>query len=127
MMDPRRLARSFYNAARGIVLVFKTEQSFRLQTLAGIGALACAWALRFSRDEWFALIIAIGAVLALELVNSVFERVIDAFKPRLHPAVRDMKDIMAGVVLVASLGALAVGLILFVPRLVPLWQALGKG
>ena len=118
MIDPRRLGRSFLHAARGILLVFRTEQSFRLQVFAGIGVLICAWALRLPRDEWFALIVAIGAVLALELVNSVFERVIDAFKPRLHPAVRDMKDIMAGVVLVASLGALAVGLMLFVPRLI---------
>ncbi len=125
--DAHRLAKSFSDAMRGILLVFKEEQSFRIQVLAGAGVLVCAAALRASPLEWLVLLAVIGAVLSLELVNSVFERVIDAFKPRLHPAVRDMKDIMAGVVLIASLIAAVVGLFVFVPRLAPFFRPLGLG
>lgn len=117
MISPRRLVRSFGNALRGVFLVFKSEQSFRLQVLAAAAVCALGWYVHVSPLEWVVLIVLISAVLSLELINSVLERFADAFKPRLHPAVRDIKDMMAGVVLVASLAAAVVGLFIFLPRL----------
>ena len=47
-------------------------------------------------------------VLALELVNSAFERLIDHLHPEIHPEIRLVKDMAAGGVLVISVGALIV-------------------
>ena len=117
MIDLKQLGKSLGNAVRGIVLVFQTEQSFRLQISAAILVLVAGWFFKISHSEWLIIFVLIGAVLSFELLNSVFERIIDVFKPRLHPAVRDMKDIMAGCVLVASLAAVVIGLYIFIPRL----------
>ena len=70
--------------------------------------------------EWILLILLIGAVWTLELVNSIIERLADAFKPRLHSYVKDVKDIMAAAVLIASLIAGAVGITIFYPYLAAL-------
>lgn len=65
--------------------------------------------------EAIALLMLIIFVLALEIINSILERFVDVFKPRIHPMVQEIKDLMAGAVLIASLGALIVGLLIFLP------------
>ncbi|TAK03251.1 diacylglycerol kinase family protein [Patescibacteria group bacterium] len=117
MIEIRRLFKSFRYALHGIRVVFRDEQSFRLQAIAGLAVVASALVLHVRTTEFILLVLLIGAVLTLELVNSVFERIVDGFKPRLHPVVGDIKDIMAATVLIASLVAAVVGLVIFVPRL----------
>lgn len=60
---------------------------------------------------WFVVM----TVLVLELVNSAVERIVDLVKPQLHSCARDIKDLMAGAVLIASLFAVLVGLMIFLP------------
>lgn len=111
------LAKSFRYALHGVRVVFASEQSFRLQCLAASAALVLGIVLNVSRLEFVLLVILSGGVLTLELVNSVFERIADGLKPRLHPVVADIKDIMAASVLIASLAAAVIGAIIFVPRI----------
>ena len=54
-------------------------------------------------------------VLIMELINTIMERVVDILKPRVHPYVRLIKDLMAASVLLASILAVIVGLIIFIP------------
>ena len=115
MINPSRLRRSFRYAFRGVMIVFKSEQSFRLQLLVAFLVVLCGVLFQIRRFEWIVLFLLIGSVLSLELINSVFERIMDAFKPRIHPIVRDIKDIMAATVLIVSCIALLVGLIIFIP------------
>lgn len=75
--------------------------------------------LPLSMSENIILILVITAVLSIELVNTALERVMDILKPRVHPYARVVKDIMAGAVLVVSLGALLIGGIIFIPYLFP--------
>lgn len=122
MIQLGRLFASFRHALRGVFVVFRAEQSFRLQIAAALVTLGLAWAFHVTSFQWVVLILLIGCVLVLELINSVFERLVDAFKPRIHPAVRDIKDIMAAVVLLASLAAAAVGVWIFLPYVL-VWTA----
>jgi len=71
--------------------------------------------------ERVALLLLITAVLVLELINSVFERISDGLKPRLHPMVKDIKDIMAGAVFLSSLVAAIIGILIFWPYLQALY------
>jgi len=96
-------------------IVFNSEQSFRLQLFAAIVVGMLGMWFQIRRSEWIVLLLLIGSILSLELINSVFERMIDAFKPRIHPIVRDIKDIMAATVLIVSCIAVIIGLIIFVP------------
>ena len=116
-MSIKRLIKSFAHALRGVRVVFHSEQSFRLQSLAAVVIVLLAIWFRVNAFEWIVLLLMIGLVLTLELINSVFERIVDTFKPRIHTIVRDIKDIMAATVLLMSLVALVIGVIIFSLRL----------
>jgi undecaprenol kinase len=92
----------------GIRQCWRTENSFRSHVLMGSLALIALAVLR-PAPVWWALVgLAICLVLALELVNSAFERLIDHLHPEIHPEIRLVKDMAAGGVLVISAGAVVV-------------------
>ncbi|HTM68696.1 MAG TPA: diacylglycerol kinase [Candidatus Binatia bacterium] len=120
MLDLTKFGKSLRYAAKGIMVVAKEEQSFRLQLLAAVAVTALMFALDLRTPEKALLTLAMVLVLVLELVNSIFERMVDILKPRIHHYVEDIKDIMAGTVLVASVGALLIGALIFWPYFVKL-------
>lgn len=117
MLSFRRLIKSFTDAFRGLRHVFKSEQNFRIQVLAGAFVLAAAIYFPLHNWEVILLILLILLVLLVEILNTVFEYFSDLLKPRLHHYVRVIKDVMAGAVLLTSVVALVVGIIIFYPYL----------
>lgn len=67
--------------------------------------------------EALIVIMAVFSVLVLELINIALERLVDIMKPRIHHYAGVVKDATAAAVLVASLGALVVGIVIFLPYL----------
>lgn len=118
MMSIKRLFNSFKYAGRGIRIAWRSEQSFRIQVIAAAAVLGLIMWFDVQRAHAIILLLLIIFVLTLEIVNSILERFVDVFKPRIHPMVEEIKDLMAGAVLVASLGSLIVGLLIFVPYFV---------
>lgn len=114
-MSIHRLIKSFVHALRGIRVVIKSEQSFRIQILSAVTVVVLGVVFWINSFEWIILFLLIGLILTLELINSIFERIVDAFKPRIHPIVRDIKDIMAATVLIMSLISLVIGIVIFWP------------
>ncbi len=112
-----RLANSIIYATRGLRHVFVAELSFRLQVLASAGVIFLM--LYFPLPLWqrVMLMVLIASVLVLEVINTIFERILDTFKPRIHPVVGEIKDMMAGAVLLASVVSAIVGILLFWPYL----------
>lgn len=95
-------------AFEGLAAAWRGEKSFRTQaTLAGL-AIAALLVLRPAPLWWALVALTCGAVLALELVNSAVEALVDLLHPGIHPAVKVAKDMLAGAVLVTSIAALAV-------------------
>ncbi|MBI2552291.1 diacylglycerol kinase family protein [Candidatus Uhrbacteria bacterium] len=115
MLSIRRLIKSFHYASRGIAVAWQREQSFRVQIFSALVVIALIIWFRVPPWQTVALVMLIILVLTLEIINSILERFVDVFKPRIHPMVEEIKDLMAGAVLIASLGALIVGLLIFVP------------
>jgi diacylglycerol kinase (ATP) len=76
--------------------------------------------LEVSRLEWIALLLCIGLVLGLEALNSALEDLADAVHPGQHPLVGRAKDRAAAAVLVAALVSVAVGVLVFGPKLLAL-------
>jgi diacylglycerol kinase len=115
MFSLNRLIRSFRYAGKGLAQVFREEQSFRVQTFAGLMVLILALYFNVKIWEAIVLLLVIMIVLVLELINSVFERVVDVMKPRMHPDAETIKDIMAAVVLISSAGAVFIGVLILGP------------
>jgi len=122
MFKVGRLIKSFTYAWRGLFKTFHEEQNLRIQTVSALLAMALGLFFRISQGEWLALILAIGLVLILEIVNSAVERVTDVLKPRINTYVKEIKDIMAAGVMLASITAAAVGLVIFIPHLLALYS-----
>lgn len=123
MNELARLGKSFRYAAKGIRVVAREEPNFRIQLGLAAVVVALMFLLGVRTPEKALLTLAIVLVLVLELVNSIFERMVDILKPRIHHYVEDIKDIMAGTVLVASVGALLIGALIFWPYVVKLFEA----
>ena len=111
----RKIMRSFHYALKGLFLIFKEEQSFRVQVAAAAIVAVVMFVLPVRNWEKVALILVMSWVLVLELINSILERMADMIKPRVHLGVEAVKDIMAAAVLIASLAAVIIGLIIFIP------------
>jgi len=120
MLDFKKFGKSLKYAAKGIAVVAREEQSFRLQLAGAVVVTILMFALDVRTPEKALLTLAMVLVLVLELVNSIFERMVDILKPRIHHYVEDIKDIMAGTVLVASVGAMLIGVLIFWPYFVRL-------
>ena len=108
-------ARSFVHAGRGIMLFLKTTHNAWIHIIVACLAIVLGIYFSITSVEWIALIFAVGFVLVAEAFNTAIEIDIDLTSPDYHPYARDTKDVAAGAVLLASITALAVGCIVFIP------------
>ncbi|HYL88208.1 MAG TPA: diacylglycerol kinase family protein [Burkholderiales bacterium] len=114
---PLKVVASVRNALRGIGFMF-SELSIRLLTLATLLTIGAGAYLSVSTLEWCVLVLAIALVWAAEGLNTALERLTDLASPGFHPLAGKAKDIAAGAVLLAAVGAFLVGVFVFLPRVV---------
>jgi diacylglycerol kinase len=117
-MNQSRLTHSLADAWQGLSVIFSQEQNFRIQLFFGLLVLLVAVFLKISVSSILLLVCLVMLVLVLEVLNSVVERILDVLKPRLHSQVKMIKDMMAGAVLLASIGCVIVGLTIFLPSII---------
>jgi diacylglycerol kinase (ATP) len=110
--------RSFYYAFRGIGFAFRQEHNLWIHTLAAAAAIIMGFLLHISALEWIVIAIVIAGVFVSELFNSAIESLVDLCSPDFNEKAGRIKDMAAGAVLIAALGALTAGLIIFIPKIV---------
>jgi diacylglycerol kinase len=83
----------------------------------GAAAVVCAVAawLRIGQEDWAILALTIGLVLVAEALNTALEVVVDLAKPQWHPRAKIAKDVAAGMVLLAAVAAVVVGVVILGP------------
>ena len=118
MISFKKLGFSFKNAFAGFKIVVKKEQSFRLQLIIGVIVIILMFVFDLHPLERIALLLAISFVLGLELLNSQLERVCDLITKEHDVRIKNIKDLSAAAVLVASLCALLVGIFIFFSHLI---------
>jgi len=116
-----RFIKSTKDALRGLRVVFKNEQNFRIQILVGLLVVILAFMFPLKIWEIILLILLLVQVLVMELLNTALEYFTDLLKPRLHHYVSLIKDIMAAAVLLTALGSAVIGLIIFLPHFIKLF------
>ena len=119
--SPNGFLESFRHALDGIGAASK-GRNFRVQLAAGAAAVAAGLLLRLSTGEWIAIALCIGLVLAGECANTALEAAVDLASPARHPLAKRAKDAAAGAVLLLSFTAVAVGAIVFLPRILVLFR-----
>jgi len=107
---------SFKVALRGIVYLFLYHRNMRIMLLMGIAALLLGFYLNLKGIELIALCIAVTLVFMAEIFNTSVELMMDAITEKYHTKIRLVKDIAAGIVVIACMNAAVIGYILFIRR-----------
>lgn len=107
-------------ALTGIGYLFLYHDNMRIIFLSGIAAFLTGIALKLRGIELTILCITISVVFIAEMFNTAIELIIDMSTRKYHTLIKLVKDIAAAVVLIASLNAIAVGVILFLPKILAL-------
>ena len=113
----KKIIKSFSDAIKGVIFIFRTQRNFRIQLVCFTAATATAFILRLSFAEKAIIVFAGGLVLVGEMINTGLEKLVDIISPEYHPLARVIKDISAGVVLVSSILAVIIGIIIFLPAI----------
>ena len=114
----RKRANSFLYAFRGIATLIRTQPNAVIHLFATIAVLILGWYFKLSAGEWLAILLSIALVWMAEAFNTALEFLTDLVSPDYHPLAGKAKDVAAAGVLMASIFAVAVGIIVFGPKLV---------
>ncbi len=102
----------------GIWACIKKERNMKIHLGMMIAVIICGLIFSLTYTEWIICILLFGIVMALELLNTAVEAVVDLVSPAYHPLAKLAKDTAAGAVLVAAIAAAIIGLIIFIPKLI---------
>lgn len=114
----RRFLKSVVYALNGWRLFFSRERNGQIQATVGLLVVAAGFFFRLSREEWLIIMVCMALVLALEMVNSVIETLVDHLHPQEHRNIKWVKDVAAGAVLWAAIISALAGAIIFIPKLI---------
>lgn len=119
------LWQSFEYAGRGLVAAMASQRTMRIHVLVACAVSAGVLWLELPPSNTAVLVVAMAGVLAVELLNTAVEVVVDMHAGGRHDALAERaKDMSAAAVLVAAVGAAIVGLVVLGP---PVATAFGVG
>ena len=125
-MKPTRFIDSVNCAIEGIIYAARTQKHMRQHFLAALLVLFAVLFMKVSALEFTLLTISVCLVLCAELLNTSLETVVDMISPDYHPLAKIAKDVAAGGVLVAAIGAAVMGYFILSKYFFPVYrEALG--
>lgn len=105
-------------ALKGAIKLITTEHSVMVQSSIAVLMIIAGFYFEITRTEWMFQTLVFGLVLSIEGLNTAVEKVADFIHPDYHERIGFIKDIAAGAVFFAALTAIAIGLLIYLPRLV---------
>ncbi len=115
------LIESFYHAIHGLGVGLRGQRNLRIHLVAAVAVTIAGFYFRIDTTGWLALVIAMGLVISTELINTALEHLVDiATDGQYRLSARLAKDTAAASVLVASVVAMAIGAIVFGPKVLSL-------
>lgn len=112
----------FKYALDGLKILIQKDYKFLLHVFAMIVAIVFGLVLNINRIEWIFILIAIALVLTVEALNTAIEYVVDLVTVEYHDFAKYAKDIAAFSVLIVSILAFIIGLIVFLPHFIALFE-----
>lgn len=104
-------------AFKGAVLLLKTEASIKIQFVIAVFVTIAGFYFDISINEWIVQCLAIGMVMSIEGINTAVEEIADFMHPEHHKKIGFIKDIAAGAVFIASIFAIIIGFIIYLPKI----------
>lgn len=118
------LGQAFSCAWAGISYAFCSQRNLKIHLGFAIAAVILGFALAIDTASWCAVVICIALVMALELLNTAIESVVDLVSPQYHLLAKHAKDCAAGAVYLAAFAAVVVAALVYLPPLISLARQL---
>ena len=113
----KRFLKSFKYSIEGLKYAYKNEQSLFIHFIATVLAIILGLTFKISHMEWAVLCIALGVVLASELINTAIEAAVDLITLEINPLAKIAKDCGSAATFVFSMIAAVIGIIIFIPKI----------
>ena len=108
---------SFRNAFAGIFWAVKTQPNFRVHLFLSIAAILLGVYLRITSVEMMIIVFTIILGLTAEMINTSIEAMTDLITTEYREKAKIAKDVSAGMMLIAAVGAVIIAGIIFIPYL----------
>jgi diacylglycerol kinase (ATP) len=118
----RKRLKSFVYAYHGILHLIRTQHNAWIHLVITGVALAMGVCFSVTQSEWIAIILCIGIVFAAETFNTSIELLCDARFTEYDKRAEIIKDTAAGAVLIVSIASAITGAIIFLPKLLALFN-----
>ena len=118
MLNRLRVHRvSFRHAYEGFLYTIKSQPNFRFHLMATVLVILLGLYYQISTFEWLVIVFTINMVLVAEMVNTSIESMVDLITLERREDAKRAKDVSAGLVLVSAVLAVAIGLLIFLPKI----------
>ena len=104
-------------AFKGMLLLLKNEASIKIQFVIALLVTVAGFHFNISSNEWIIQFLAIGLVMSIEGINTAIEEIANFIHPEHHEKIGLIKDIAAGAVFIASVFAVIIGFIIYLPKI----------
>lgn len=109
--------RSVRYALQGLWTMLASQQNAWIHSAATAVVVMAGFYFKLAKSEWCWIVLAVMAVWTAEALNTAFEFLTDVASPEFHPLARKAKDVAAGAVLVAAIGAAIIAILVFGPHI----------
>jgi len=121
-MSPKNRLLSFKYAFNGFCELIKNEPNARIHTAVSIIVIIGGIVLNLNTIEWVCIFFAIGLVISMEAINTALENLSDFVSPQKHAQIKKVKDIAAFAVLFCAIISVIIGLLIFIPKIIILFE-----
>ncbi|MDN6639429.1 MAG: diacylglycerol kinase family protein [Tetragenococcus sp.] len=114
----KSLINSIEFAMTGVKTVYKDERNMRIHTVCAFLVILLGFLFQLDRFEWLWIGLCIFLVLAMEMLNTVCENIVNMTTGRhFHPLGKKAKDIAAAAVLMTAIFSIFVAALIFLPKI----------
>lgn len=112
---PMRFIKSIKYSLDGLYYAYRYEQSLWIHGFAVLLAVILGIIFQIKLSEWAIIFIALGIILALELINTAIEAAVDLTTTKIHPLAKIAKDCGSAASFVMSIVSIVISLFVFGP------------
>lgn len=119
-----RFIKSIKYSLDGLFYAYRYEQSLWIHGFAVLLAIILGVIFQIKLSEWAIIFIALGIILALELINTAIEAAVDLTTTEIHPLAKIAKDCGSAASFVMSIVSIVISLFVFGPYFLELFKML---
>ncbi len=106
----------------GLKSAWENESNFKIQVVIAILVIVFGFIFHLSINQWILVVICIGLVLGAELFNTALENLADRITTDYDPIIKTAKDISAAAVLIFAIISATIGLLIFLPKIIRIFN-----